>query len=172
MSETFHPGYIDFSLNVDVESLRKLRTFEGYRNFIHTEGLDECLRSAYITFLHHFFDLTKQYWEPTRCTSIPDSLPQAQLVLSKNPQLLKFYSAVEARRFSRSHFWLQLQHSNNPTLIIDPTGVPRKGVRGDEFFIPHFGLIEKAADNAQYVYSKGEPLDEFETTLGVPGFHP
>ncbi|MFH1832945.1 MAG: hypothetical protein ABH816_02145 [Candidatus Levyibacteriota bacterium] len=179
MQEVFHPGYMDTSkapIGSDIlrlfDAQRGQRKFEQFVSFVNTDGLTSQMSSSFLEFLNQLFKLTGKLWEPGSCRNINSMVDPAKTVLEKSPQL--GFSSVNPKRYSHSHFWLQLEIIGQPNgLIVDPTGVPiDHNDYNQKKILPYFGPIEGAKDFAKHVYRNAQDIDDWRYRDLPPGFHP
>lgn len=83
---------------------------------------------------------------------------------------------VNAKRFYRSHFWIEIKGISKKDLIIDPFGIPQEfpviRLGQEKNVLPFFGPITAAPESAKLVYRKGRLLDDWGTRDLPPGFRP
>lgn len=167
-----HPGYIEYghpNFESYLELKRKGRKFDDFAPFIQTSSMDLKVANGFKNFLKEFYEKTKDEWEPGGCRDIPDLLNTANKVLDK--AILN--GKIAAKRFVRSHFWLEIELENGQKLIVDPSGIPKDPNNTDRrHILPYFGPIDSASEHAKKIYEYGTDMDDWGTRDLPPGFHP
>lgn len=174
MEDLEHPGFIDFGrANFDsyLELRRKNRSFEDFQPFIASENMPPKIASEFQYFLRLFFNKTKDEWEPGKCRDIPRLAETANQVAATN-HIFNGKSFVP-KRFSRGHYWLEINLDGIGKLIVDPAGVPKDPKNDDRRqILPYFGPVDDAPEYAKTIYAEAKDMDDWGTRDLPPGFHP
>ncbi len=174
MEDLEHPGYLDFG-HPDFENYldqrRNGRSFEDFTPFITTEGLDSREADQFQQFLKSFFDKTKKEWEPGGCRNIPELVEIANQIASEQKAFND--SKFVAKRFSRGHYWIQIEQDDGQIIIVDPSGIPKDPQNYDrKHILPYFGPLDSAPEYAKKIYETAEDMDDWGTRDLPPSFHP
>lgn len=138
-------------------------SFEGFKTFVNTRGLNPKTKRAFSSLLAGLFDRTGNIWLPGYCTWAAEIATQTrdltrQLMPSAN------VAAMLYPKKPYLHVWTRLELPNQTFLAIDPAGVLNKEQR----ILPYFGPISPCIlnrtrlESTEQVYINSIPLSSVQ----------
>lgn len=127
--------------------------FEGYSEYLETEGLTSEETGAVRDFLAEFCKKSGYLWKPSLCKYFVKLCKLGNEVLQKSAAS-EYFTQIVPQNYMDEHFFLLMLFRDGREFVIDPCGVPVK--ENDWLYlkdiIPYFGLVEHATGFHKVIY--------------------
>lgn len=110
------------------------RSFEGFRTFVNTRGLNPVTAEQFSELLSELFTLTGKLWLPGYCMRAVEVTEHAGVLSDRYFPGSHVSTMLHLGSFN-THTWTRLEIPRQPLLIIDPAGV----INRNSEILPYFG---------------------------------